>query len=115
HFSEDTTLQDTGAFSSGSCLQLNEDSVDGAAPVQIAFIDDLSGGVRNHTAGDRGIAGANRCAVDHLGRRIAHVMNVPHHLVDEVTGLLRYIHICAFSFATLLHLNDGAHNDSQYS
>jgi hypothetical protein len=35
-------------------------------------------------------------------------------LVDEVTGLLRHIHSPAFGFTALLHLQDAAHNDSQY-
>ena len=53
--SNGAALQSAGARSPGADLQLNVDPVDRATAIQIAFIDDLSGCVRNHTASDRSI------------------------------------------------------------
>ena len=108
--SNGSALQSAGAGPSGSNLQLDVNPVDRAASIQIAFINDLSRVCkRSHRRRPQHYAVQTRRAVDHLGRRIAHIVDIPHHLVDEVASLLRYVHGRAFGIAALLHLDDAAH------
>src|SRR6185369_7518014 len=57
-FSYGAALQNTGAGSSGSRLELYIDPVNRSAAVQVAFIDNLSRVVRDHSTSDCSIRGA---------------------------------------------------------